>query len=95
MFTVSNASDPVGMAIEASKAVALFLQWWEMRRQTLLQSAAFEERRLSWLADIMWTSQRPAVGSSDWLGAPAAIAAEATGDQDPDFQKTTAKKVID
>jgi len=46
---------PVEMAIEMSKSVALFLQWWEMRKQTLLQAANFEERRITWLADILAT----------------------------------------
>lgn len=46
---------PVNMAIEMSKSVALFLQWWEMRKQTLLQEANFEERRITWLADILAT----------------------------------------
>ena len=46
---------PVEMAVEMSKSVALFLQWWEMRKQTLLQAANFEERRITWLADILAT----------------------------------------
>lgn len=46
---------PVEMAIEMSKSVALYLQWWEMRKQTLLQSANFEERRITWLADMLAT----------------------------------------
>ena len=46
---------PVEMAIEMSKSVALFLQWWEMRKQVLLQAANFEERRITWLADILAT----------------------------------------
>ncbi len=50
---------PVEMAIEMSKSAALFLQWWEMRKQTLLQVANFEERRITWLADILasWHSE--------------------------------------
>lgn len=58
----SQASSPqaspfslVEMAIEMSKSVALYLQWWEMRKQTLLQVANFEERRITWLADMLAT----------------------------------------
>lgn len=39
-----GAAEPIGMAIEAAKAAGLLLQWWEMRKQTLLQAAQFEER---------------------------------------------------
>ncbi len=46
---------PIEMAVEISKTAALFLQWWEMRKQTLLQTASFEERRITWLADILAT----------------------------------------
>ena len=53
------AANPVGLVIEAAKAVALVLQWWEMRKQTLLQTAQFEERRIPWLADMLfqWSSE--------------------------------------
>ena len=43
----------VGAVVEGLKAVALFLQWWEMRKQTALQTAAFEERRVQWLVEIL------------------------------------------
>jgi hypothetical protein len=48
------AANPVGLVIEATKAAALVLQWWEMRKQTLLQTAQFEERRIPWLADMLF-----------------------------------------
>ena len=53
------AANPVGLVIEATKAAALVLQWWEMRKQTLLQTAQFEERRIPWLADMLlqWSSE--------------------------------------
>lgn len=47
-------ANPVGLLIEATKAAALVLQWWEMRKQTLLQAAQFEERRIPWLADMLF-----------------------------------------
>lgn len=54
-----GAAEPIGMAIEAAKAAGLLLQWWEMRKQTLLQAAQFEERRIPWLTDMMlqWASE--------------------------------------
>lgn len=54
-----GAAEPIGMAIEAAKAAGLLLQWWEMRKQTLLQSAQFEERRIPWLMDMLlqWASE--------------------------------------
>ena len=53
------AANPVGLVIEAVKAVALVLQWWEMRKQTALQTAQFDERRIPWLADMLlqWSSE--------------------------------------
>lgn len=53
------AVNPVGLVIEAVKAAALVLQWWEMRKQTLLQTAQFEERRIPWLIDMLvqWSSE--------------------------------------
>lgn len=39
--------------IEVLKVAALFLQWWELRRQNNLQSASFEERRHQWIADLL------------------------------------------
>jgi hypothetical protein len=47
------------MVIEATKAAALLLQWWEMRKQTLLQTAQFHERRIPWLSDMLlqWGSE--------------------------------------
>lgn len=53
------ATNPVGLVIEATKAAALVLQWVEMRKQTLLQTAQFEERRIPWLADMLlqWSSE--------------------------------------
>jgi hypothetical protein len=53
------AGGPAGMVIEAAKAAGLFLQWWEMRKQTILQTAQFEERRLQWLLDmfLLWSSE--------------------------------------
>jgi hypothetical protein len=54
-----GASNPIGMVIEAAKAAALLLQWWEMRKQTLLQTAQFHERRIPWLSDMLlqWGSE--------------------------------------
>lgn len=54
-----GAAEPIGMAIEATKAAGLLLQWWEMRKQTLLQTAQFEERRIPWLMDMLlqWASE--------------------------------------
>ncbi len=54
-----GASNPIGMVIEAAKADALLLQWWEMRKQTLLQTAQFHERRIPWLSDMLlqWGSE--------------------------------------
>lgn len=54
-----GAAEPIGMAIEATKAAGMLLQWWEMRKQTLLQTAQFEERRIPWLADMLlqWASE--------------------------------------
>ncbi|MEO8352873.1 MAG: hypothetical protein ABI680_14150 [Chthoniobacteraceae bacterium] len=54
-----GAAEPIGMAIEAAKAAGLLLQWWEMRKQTLLQTAQFEERRIPWLTDMLlqWASE--------------------------------------
>lgn len=54
-----GAAEPIGMAIEAAKAAGLLLQWWEMRKQTLLQAAQFEERRIPWLTDMLlqWASE--------------------------------------
>ncbi len=54
-----GAMEPIGMAIEAAKAAGLLLQWWEMRKQTLLQAAAFEERRVPWLMDmlLLWAAE--------------------------------------
>lgn len=51
--------DAVAAIAKITQCAALFLQWWEMRRQTLLQSAQFEERRLLWMADILavWHSE--------------------------------------
>lgn len=49
----STIVNPVETIIDLSKSAGLFLQWWEMRQQTLLQSAAFEERRIGWIADIL------------------------------------------
>ena len=48
------AANPVGLVIEAAKAAALVLQWWEMRKQTMLQTAQHEERRIPWLADMLF-----------------------------------------
>jgi hypothetical protein len=55
----ASAVNPVGLVIEATKAAALILQWWEMRKQTLLQTAQFDERRIPWLADMLfqWCSE--------------------------------------
>lgn len=50
----ASAANPVGLVIEATKAAALVLQWWEMRKQTLLQTAQHEERRIPWLADMLF-----------------------------------------
>ncbi|MGV8120658.1 MAG: hypothetical protein AB2L14_12935 [Candidatus Xenobiia bacterium LiM19] len=44
---------PVTIALEAFKIVGIYLQWWEMRKQYFLNDAQFEERRLSWVIDIM------------------------------------------
>ena len=44
---------PAVLAIEAVKAVALILQWWEMRKQTQIAAAEFEERRLAWCTDML------------------------------------------
>jgi len=54
-----GAAEPIGMAIEAAKAAGLLLQWWEMRKQTHLQMAQHEERRISWLTDMLlqWASE--------------------------------------
>jgi hypothetical protein len=52
---ISMALEPIGLAIEAAKAAAMFLQWWELRKQTLIQSAAFEERRIPWIIDMLAT----------------------------------------
>ena len=54
-----GATNPIGMVIEATKAAALLLQWWEMRKQTLLQTAQFHERRIPWLSDMLlqWGSE--------------------------------------
>lgn len=41
------------VVIEALKVAALFLQWWEMRKQTAISSAAFEERRHQWIAELL------------------------------------------
>jgi hypothetical protein len=50
---------PIGLVIEATKAAALILQWWEMRQQTFLQAAQFEERRIPWLSDMLlqWSTE--------------------------------------
>ena len=58
-FNPAMAGNPVGLVIEATKAAALVLQWVEMRKQTLLQTAQFEERRIPWLADMLlqWSSE--------------------------------------
>jgi hypothetical protein len=50
---------PVGWVIEATKAAGLILQWWEMRQQTLLHAAQFEERRIPWLSDMLlqWSTE--------------------------------------
>ena len=53
-MNLAMAANPVGLVIEAAKAVALVLQWWEMRKQTMLQTAQFEERRIPWLADMLF-----------------------------------------
>lgn len=54
-----GAAEPIGMAIEAAKAAGLLLQWWEMRKQTHLQMAQHEERRIPWLTDMLlqWASE--------------------------------------
>lgn len=44
---------PAAACVEAAKAAALFLQWWEMRKQTALMQAAHEERRIPWLMDML------------------------------------------
>jgi len=46
---------PVQMALEVLNVAANFLQWWEMRKQSFLQGAQFEERRIPWLVDILNT----------------------------------------
>ena len=53
-FNAVGAANPVGALIEATKAAGLMLQWWEMRKQTLLQTAQLEERRIPWLADMLY-----------------------------------------
>jgi hypothetical protein len=54
-----GATNPIGMVLEASKVAVLLLQWWEMRKQTLLQTAQFHERRIPWLSDMLlqWGSE--------------------------------------
>jgi hypothetical protein len=44
---------PAAACIEVAKAAALFLQWWEMRKQTAIMQAAHEERRIPWLVDMI------------------------------------------
>lgn len=56
-------SHPAALAIEAAKTIALVLQWWEMRKQTQLLAAEFEERRLLWVAD----STQPSTWSANLL----------------------------
>lgn len=53
------SAGPLGLLIEATKAAALILQWWEIRQQTFLQAAQFEERRIPWLSDMLlqWSSE--------------------------------------
>lgn len=44
---------PAIFVMEAANTAALFLQWWEIRKQTFLQTAQHEERRVLWLTDIL------------------------------------------
>lgn len=46
---------PAVLALEAVKAVGLVLQWWEMRKHGLVVAAEFEERRLSWVSEMLST----------------------------------------
>jgi len=56
---ISCPSNPAGLLIEAIKAAALVWQAIEMHKQTLMQFAQFEERRIPWLAEILfqWSSE--------------------------------------
>lgn len=44
---------PVSIAVEAAKIAAIYMQWWEMRKQHYLNAVQPEERRLTWVVDIM------------------------------------------
>lgn len=56
---LSFPANPGGLIIEATKAAALIWQAWEMHQQTLLQVAQNEERRISWLTEILfqWSAE--------------------------------------
>src|SRR5207237_866458 len=47
------------LIVEATKAAALIWQAWEMHQQALMQFAQFEERRIPWLAEILfqWSAE--------------------------------------
>ncbi len=46
---------PAFLALEAVKSVGLVLQWWEMRKHGLIVAAEFEERRVSWVSEMLST----------------------------------------
>jgi hypothetical protein len=46
---------PAFLALGAAQTIALVLQWWEMRKQSQLMDAHFEERRSLWVADMLTT----------------------------------------
>jgi hypothetical protein len=56
---MSVPTNAAGLIIEATKAAALIWQAWEMHRQTLVQVAQLEERRIPWLAEMLsqWSAE--------------------------------------
>ena len=44
---------PLFFLVETAQVAGLFLLWWEQRKQTQIASAQFEERRISWLLEIL------------------------------------------
>lgn len=44
---------PVALLLEAAQSTGLFLLWWEQRKQTQIATVQFEERRISWLLEML------------------------------------------
>jgi hypothetical protein len=44
---------PAMMVLNAAQAAGSFLIWWEVRKQTQISTAQFEERRIAWLGEML------------------------------------------